>query len=343
MIVEFVLLLFLIAVCIYENKSNHWLVCIIALILILNAGLRTSGADYEHYLDMFKHPDYFSDGVEYSYVFLSKRMHTFTELLLLYAAIAVSVKIYVIQRNALLPNLSILIYYTHFYFLHEMVQSRAGVASGFMFLMLFFVIKKMHMSAFVCYLLSVFFHYSFFFSGFIFLLSTKKVYVKIYSLLFLIAILKYVLDISLIEILLGITSGPLNQRLGAYQFVSSQGAYSEIKIINTIFFVQIFILCVVLIMIVKKRHLLSRFQIYFIRRNKRLLILCTNIYFLGLIIYLFLAEIPAMAFRLSEICFAVEIFLIPYFYYLFKDKFVGKIVLSTYSALIFVLYQVILT
>ena len=334
MIVEFLLLLFLIAVCFYENKSDNLLVCIIAVILILNAGLRTSGADYEHYLDMFKHPDYFSNGVEYSYIFLSKRMHTFTELLMLYAAIAVSMKIFVIQKNVLLPNLSILIYYTHFYFLHEMIQSRAGVASGFMFLMLFFVIKKMHKPAFICYLLSVVFHYSFF---------DKKVYVKLYSMLFFVAILKYILNVSIIDILLGVTSGPLYQRLGAYQFVSSQGSYEEIKIVNFIFFVQIVILCVALCMIFKKKYLLSRFRIYFIKRNYRLLILCTNIYFLGLIIYMLLAEIPAMAFRLSEICFAVEIFLIPYFYYLFKDKFVAKIALSTYSALIFVLYQVILT
>ena len=57
---------------------------------------------------------------------------------------------------------------------------------------------------------------------------------------------------------------------------------------------------------------------------------------------MFLAEIPAMAFRISEICFVVEIILLPMLITIARPIQKGKILLSVYSSMLFVLYQIIL-
>lgn len=61
---------------------------------------------------------------------------------IIYSAISISIKLYVIKKLSLSPFLSIIVYISLYYILHELTQFRIGVAAAFFLLSIDDIYKK---------------------------------------------------------------------------------------------------------------------------------------------------------------------------------------------------------
>ncbi len=314
----------------YFKKTNWLFINCLAIFFILFAALRPSGMDpdYEHYVELYKDPIFFKDGVESVFVFLALTSPNLTILLLIYAIMGVALKFGAIRKMSPYPWISVLVYYSHYYFLHEITQIRAGVSCGFILISLYYYCNKRMKIACVLMALGVVFHYSAMFACVFLFLNREKPRFKLYLILFLISLVKYISGYSVIQSITSVPIGLVQERLSRYQYTSSLGTYDEVNMMNTALWGQMIV------------ALLSFFVLR--KYKNQYNVILAKVYAIGLISYLFLAEIPAMSFRISEMCFVVEIILLPMLINLSKSPQTGKTILAFYSCMLFVLYQLIL-
>ena len=315
---------------VFSKKINWTFFWCVAFFLVLFAALRPSGmdADYEHYVELYEDPKFFEEGVERIFVFLALLCPDLTILLLIYAILGVTLKLLAIQKMSPYPWFSLLIYFSHYYFLHEVTQIRVGVSCGFILLSLYYVCNEKRIHAWVSMALAIMFHYSALFGCVFLFIDKEKPRFKLYMIMSCISFVKFVSGYSIVQSITSVPIGLVQERLSRYQYTTSLGTYEGINMINVAFWGQIIITLL-------SFYLLTKIE-------NKYAVLLTKVYSIGLIAYMFLAEIPAMAFRISEICFVVEIILLPMLITIARPIQKGKILLSVYSSMLFVLYQIIL-
>lgn len=314
----------------YSKRTNWFLIGCLAVFFILFAALRPSGMDpdYDHYVELYKDPIFFKEGIETVFVILALSSPNLTILLLIYAIMGVALKFKAIQKMSPYPWLSILIYYSHYYFLQEVTQIRAGVSCGFILISLFYYCNKRTKFAWVYMALAIFFHYSAIFSCLFLFINRERPRFKLYLILFFISLVKFISGYSVIQSITSVPVGLVQERLSRYQYTNSLGTYDEVNMMNTALWGQIIV---------------ALLSFYMLRKYKnQYSVVLAKVYAIGLISYMFLAEIPAMSFRISEMCFVVEFILLPMLICLSKSSQIGKAILATYSCMLFVLYQLIL-
>lgn len=314
----------------YSKRTNWFLIGCLAVFFILFAALRPSGMDpdYDHYLELYKDPHYFENGIESVFVFLALISPSLTILLLVYATIGVTLKFEAIRRMSPYPWLSLLIYYSHYYFLQEVTQIRAGVSCGFILISLYYYCNKRMKFAWVYMALAIVFHYSAIFACLFLFINRERPRFKLYLILFIISLAKFISGYSVIQSITSVPVGLVQERLSRYQYTNSLGTYDGINMMNTALWGQMIV---------------ALLSFYMLRNHKnQYIVVLAKVYAIGLISYMFLAEIPAMSFRISEMCFVVEFILLPMLINLSKSPQKGKTILAMYSCMLFVLYQLIL-
>ncbi len=174
----FVLITTIVTVSFFLKKYRTIAFVAIGVILILFAGLRAEDIDrdYVSYVDNYKRIGTLRDfsgndladlivWLEPSIIFISLLVHSVFNtplmLFIIYAILGVSFKLKAIKKISpeyyLIP---LLLYTTHFFFLHEMTQIRAGVACGISFLSLPYIKDKKPINFILFTLLACCFHYS---------------------------------------------------------------------------------------------------------------------------------------------------------------------------------------
>ena len=249
--------------------------------------------------------------------------------LLLYCVLGLSFKLKAIWLMSPLPLLSILIYYSHFIFLHEMTQIRIGVASGLILLALYYKLGKKYRISVICAILAFLFHYSAIVGVVIYFLNPYKNNLWKFFYIFIGCMGLYIMGISLISVFDWIKLGFITQKIQMYNLAMSMGQQDTIKVFNVAFLMQIFIGIILLIL---------NNKVYV---NKYILPL-SKLYWIGLCSYLLLTDIPAFAFRVAEIFMIGEFILIPSIFYLFTPKALSKIGICMFGILYFVLNVMIL-
>ena len=98
--------------------------------------------------------------MEITFTFLVRTAPTFIIFIGVYAIISVSAHVYAIFRNS--PNiwLSLLIYLSLYFVLHDMVQIRAAVATGILLISLRYMVERTPLVYFGLVALAILFHYS---------------------------------------------------------------------------------------------------------------------------------------------------------------------------------------
>ncbi|MCF6691507.1 EpsG family protein [Raoultella terrigena] len=107
----------------------------------------------------------------------------------LYAFLAIGIKLFGIFKVSPTPVLSFIFYLGGFYFLHEMMQIRIGLASGFVFISFYYLVLGDKKRFFLLTLIGCIFHYSVLMSLFMALIPNRKKAGFIYLLLPLVALL----------------------------------------------------------------------------------------------------------------------------------------------------------
>lgn len=162
----------------YKDKLFFYGVFGVAMIFI--AGMREVGStpDTESY-DMYFNAksDLTLILMEPSFRIIIDFLHSHSlginSLFFAYAIISIPIHLSLFWKVSKAPLLTLTIYISYYYMMHEMVQIRAGVAAGLLLWAIYFYVKKKKLWTFAFILLGVFFHYSAAAGFVIFLFSDK--------------------------------------------------------------------------------------------------------------------------------------------------------------------------
>ncbi|VUT14234.1 EpsG family protein [Klebsiella pasteurii] len=168
-----------------NNNSLRYIfgfLCVFFLAIV--AGFRTFGIDrdyyqYVYFYNSISHNDLSNlPNLELGFFYIAK----FNALLggnlisffIFYAFLAISVKLFGIYKASPAPLLSFLYYIGGFYFLHEMMQIRIGLASAFIFLSFYYLTNKDKRKFLILTFAGLLFHYSVIMSLFMIFIPNKK-------------------------------------------------------------------------------------------------------------------------------------------------------------------------
>ena len=287
----------------------------LGLVLILIAGFRSEEVvrDYVNYVTYFHDQDFLV--VEPAFVVISKIIYSLIGpypiyLFLSFAILGVSFKLIAIKQLTELWFLSLVIYLSNFFILHEMTQIRAGIASAFLLLCVKPIYERDLKRFLLFALLGFLFHYSaivilpLWFLG----IKTRK---KVLALSLPIGYLVYFLRINLITT---IPISVIQTKISMYQTLMELGNEESIliNVFNFVFLAKILIFY----------FLLSKYNL--LLSNNKYTPILMKIYCISLMSYLVLAVLPPIATRINELLAVVDIILIPFIYYAFKPAWFSK-------------------
>jgi hypothetical protein len=311
----FVLVSFFTLFSIEDKKLKQIVFFLIGLVLIVIAGFRHEGIDrdYVNYVMMFQNKS--DEIVEPAFLFISVVLHrVFGDnslyLFVVFAVIGVSIKFMSIKQLTELWFLSIVIYFSNFFILHELTQIRAGVASAFLLLCVKPIYDRDWKKFLLFAVMGFLFHYSaivilpLWFLG---LKARKKV-------LFFSLPVAYLMYFSGINIITTIPISVIQSKITMYRTLMELGNEESIliNVFNLVFLAKIIIFY----------FLLSKYELI-LTYNKYIPILM-KIYCISLMSYLVLAVLPPIATRISELFAIVDVILIPFIYYVFKPVWFSK-------------------
>jgi len=268
--------------------------------------------DYENYVNMFNIIDQMCfRRIEPSFIFITKLVRFLTDnvlfLFVVYAFLGVYLKCKAIKDLSEFWFLSLVIYLSNFFLLQEMTQIRVGVACGFMLIAIKPIFER-DLKRFLCYaLLAVLFHYSAILVFALWFLPTRNINRQFYALLIPTVYLLYGFGISFSSLAELVPIQTLQDRIRWYKIYTEQENLS----INAFNVVQL-VRCGLAFLFLWKFSLIKQ-------HNKYLPILL-QCYILSIVALVIFADLPVLAFRVSEFIGVVEIILVPCIYYLLKQK-----------------------
>lgn len=311
-----ILLLFVV----FQTKNvliNKVIFFCLILSLIILAGFRDSTVDRDYHVYLFYWQLRQVD-VEISFVILKNFLKNylnlpFATLLITYAILGVTTKLIGIKRISPFFYLSCLVYFSHYYLLHELTQIRAGVATGFFLIALYYLYERKAEYFIFFVICAGFFHYSAFIALPLWFIRKDSKNIYIYTLLIPIG---YILHFIGGNVFSHIPIPYIQEKAEVYQKLQdlSIGDADKINVFNYMFLSKIAIL-LVLLFNAKKIYLQNQY-IY----------LLLKIYAISLAAFPGLSAVPASAFRVQEFLGVVEIILIPMIVYLFRVRFIGYLV-----------------
>ena len=337
-IVLFTILLFVCALSLIEDrlqKYNRGIYITLTVVLILFAGLREVGFDrdsenYEYYFNNYDDP-VLEFAVEFSYRLLSYFLHLFSDdvhtIFLFYAIIGISLKLFAFRRLTNFLYLPIAVYLANYYVLHDLTQIRASIASGLMLFTIPYIGDNRKKVAMCLLLLAVMFHYSAIVLLPLIFLKNTDLSVKerwIWAALIPIGYFMYFIQVNIATF---IYVPYVSDKIDIYNDLRNKGLVGdEINVFYWVFILKCFVYMYVL---------------YFydtIKQQTKFLPLVIKIMGVSLFLYLFLAQMPILSFRLSELFGISEILMFTYISYTINPQWLGKCVVCIISVTLSALY-----
>jgi len=307
---------------------SNFLFVFIGFILIVFSGFREVGVDQDSvaYFNYYNLDSYaLSLVAEPSFYYISELTRAIsykdglTYLFFIYAAIGVGAKFWAISRLTDLRWLSVLVYFSLYFLLHEFTQIRAGVACGLVLLSTLYV-KERSLAKFVITISAAcMFHYSAILAFPIYFIGGNRLDTKMkliiassvpaglvfyyFSIDFM-----YVIPIELVRIKI--------------QVYLEAEALRDVKlnVFNSVYLIKYFMLYVYLFFSNK------------IESNNKFFPVLIKMYAISLFSYLALSFNSVFAMRVSEMFGIVEIILLPLLFYAFWPRFLGVALISAIAA-----------
>ncbi|EPK8021202.1 EpsG family protein [Providencia rettgeri] len=307
-------------------KKESIFLFILATLLILAATLRPPGIDRDSltYIDMINRPIaelWFQEPTFILLVSINKYIFNNSYIIFFfsYALLGVSLKIIAISKIDKYKWFGVFTYLFLYFTLHDLTQIRAGVASGF-FLLSIYYIDKSKSKAFVFSLLSVIFHYSAILGFIIYCFSTKKINKLFYVILVIVSLLiSILLSQDIIVTIASYLPDFLSHKVNTYVYLlNNSGQWSEINQFNLYYLSLIYIF---LVQLYFTKNVKSNEKFNNSKGYSDIVILKTMM--LMIVSYYILVPIPVLAGRVSEFYGIVLICFIPQFLSNFrKNKYI---------------------
>ncbi len=240
--------------------------------------------------------------------------------LFLYALFGITTKLIAIRQLTEFWFVALAVYISYYFMNQDMVQIRAGVASGFLLLCIKPIYER-NGKRFLLFALAAFlFHYSAIVIFPLWFLPAKGFKKGFWLSLIPIAYILYFAHFDLVTLASYIPISAIQAKLKAYQKLAEIGWDDwDFNPLGYTHLAKIFFSYFVLLNINKLQ-----------KRNKYTYVL-TKIYILSLVIYLLFANTPTIAHRTRDVLAIVEVVLLPSITYIGVPRFVGKLVPITYA------------
>jgi hypothetical protein len=302
----------------YSNKNrNIFIYLFISIFIILIAGLKLLGHDndYSDYLYLVTSHDetkLATKEIAFRFiVFINQLLFSsnFTVFLFIFAVIGVSVKILALVKLSPLPILSIILYLLSYYWLHEYIQIRAGVATGIFLLATKDLSDGNTKHYFIKTILAIMFHWSSILLIPLYFI-VRHIGIKLTALLPVVGVLLYLTGFDL-YILLDYLVSIVGIDPALYRIYTNFN--NQINVFNLISISYLLIFLSITIIIWKDKSHFSEYEITLYK-----------IFSIGIFIFFLtsLLNAPVVAFRLLEYFNVVLLILLPYIAIKFKQKFV---------------------
>lgn len=325
----------------FKNKANLKFIMIIisSLILIFFTGLRKVGVgiDDPNYYNMFMFiapslDEWMFGNYVYSindiymepgYVFVNSIVKIFTDnyslLFLTIAFLSVGITSYNYSKYSKYIFLSLLLFFVHTYLYRDMTQIRAGVAAAIGLFLISQIDKREHLKVFFTLLIASTFHIASFSLLTVYLLSFIKLTRKIVVLCFFLSVFFGLLGIS--QIILGIIPGSGFLAMKLYSYTANEGYLSAISLFDITNIKNSFILLLIVLFWDKLKKTIPYFKTVML------------FYLLAVFIRIAFYDLGVLAARISTFFGIVEVIIIPYFIFLFRQKIVISFLIIFYAFL----------
>lgn len=324
---HFIIILLFIYICVcllyepyVENRRNHkWNLFFISSVLVVICTFRPIDMkDAQNYIN-----DYllvgFESRFEVGYQLLADTCrHIIGDYHFLFftvAAFSVFIKLKAINCISLSVYGSLCVYVSNFFVLHEMIQIRAGIASGLVLWAIKYAIERKGLKFLCICALALTFHQT----ALIFfpLWYIVRVHANRYVLLSVIPLcyLLYFSGFSLGHLAANIPNEDFQRLWKAYELEMAKGIGTDINLFNVLMLIRIAI-CSFLI-----------FNIDLVKSKFPDVDCWIAVYILSLMIFILMSDVPVVAFRLSEMFQIVEVIIFPLLIYAFRPKLLAMVVL----------------
>jgi hypothetical protein len=295
---------------IYGNREKY-ILFVFFVIMFMMAGFRDSEKfiDYDTYVLYYTvKAKYVEPSFQFISLFVHKYFNNVIALFVIYAILGVGIKIIAIRQLSGFAFFSLLIYMSYFFLLHECTQIRSGVAAGFILL----CVKQIYDRNFIKFAifagLAVFFHAAALIVIPLWVLKREKINRYLYAALIPAAVLLYVLNMNILNIVEMLTSDNyLTQKAVLYSQKTE-----EINVFNYVFLVKCFF------------YYLLLWKVRFIAKHNKYAVLLIKMHGIAFFSFVILAGIPTVAFRVSQLFEIVEIITIPMLLHVFKPAIAAK-------------------
>ena len=247
--------------------------------------------------------------------------------LFLYALFGITLKLIAIRKLTEFWFIALAVYISNYYMLHDLIQVRAGVASGFLLLCIKPLYERNSRRFLFLALIAFVFHYSAIIIFPLWFLSPKTFKKKFWLLIIPVAYVLYFVGINIITLCSYIPIPGVQTKLVGYQRITELGlnGWDAFDAFALTYLVKVMMLyCIIL-------------NIDVMQQKNRYSYILTKIYALALTVYLLFGEIPVVASRSKELLAIVEIVLFPSITYIGVPRSVFKAIPIIFSFLIMLL------
>lgn len=326
----FALLLAIVVLAFFEDEemqSRGWLLIVLATVLTLFVAFRPAGIDndYNSYLGYYKHPSGVAALLTEPTFKMINGLARFLEapllLFVIYAFLAVPLKVYAIKRLSPYWYLSILLWFTHLFVIQEMTQIRVAVSTGIFLFSLPSLAEGNKKKFSLCLLLAILFHYSALALLPLILIGNKDLSRRFRFLLIVLPIFIYAFPFAGMEMLKWIPIPFIQQKLQMYEelMVYEGGVWAEINIYNAMALVRLFAYYV----------LIWRYD--YLKEKYPYMPVLLKVFCYSICVYVGLSFLPPIAMRVEEFIAIIDCILFPLLAVLIRPHWLGRLLVVLYA------------
>jgi hypothetical protein len=321
------LLLMWLGVFYYDKPAKLYLIPL-GIFLTLFAGLRGSlvSSDYSTYAEYFElvtHTNNIAEltFIEPSFVLFSRLFFNVRGVILVYALLSIAFKLKAFEKITPFIYYSIALWISHFFLVLELNQIRAGLAISILLCGFPYIVDRKLIKFLVIVFVATLVHYSAIIYLPFYFLNTKKV-TPFYFVIIPLSYILNALGFGLIEILSRIPLSVIQDKIEAYNLLFSLGSFTKINVYNPIVLLRVGFIYIFL------------FNWKFLAEKNAYFVILLKAYVIAIVCMLLFARLPVFGLRLSDLFGMVEIVLLPFFFYLFKEKYLVLLFLLIFGLLI---------
>lgn len=330
----YLILFLLIVVAFFEDeklRENRWIVISFAVILTVCVAFRPEGVDkdYLSYLGYYYNPtSSMASLTEPSFLLICSVARFFNQpifIFIIYALLAIPLKVYAITRISPFWFMSFLVWFTHLCMIQEMTQIRVAVASAIYLYSIPFLIDGKKLLFAICVLVAIFFHYSAMFLLPICLLGNKSLTKKWKILLIALPIIFYAFPVLSIELLYLIPVPFIQEKIVVYEEIRDFGGmWAEINIYNIMALGRLF------------TYYMLLWKYDFIEQKFHYLPLLLKIFCYSICIYAGMSFLPVISVRAQELIGVIDFIAIPLLAMVVRPHWLGRTAVIIYAVGIFI-------